>query len=313
MSDPRISVVVLTRNSPRTLEHCLQQLAQLPEQPPIIVVDNASQGPGTALVLRHFPQVQRIRCDRNLGAAARNLGVGRVRTRYVAFCDDGGWWAPGALAQAADLMDEDERIGVVAASVRVGTSDERVGNSERLDPACARMAQSPLPAAAGGARGVLGFMAGSAVMRTRAFRSIGGYEPRLFLGGEEALMALDLAARGWLMVYAPQVGSHHDPSALRDAETRRRLLLRNRVWVAWLRLPPASALQESLAAWREAHAQHEGWRLASTALRGLGWVFSQRKPVSAQVHALWRAVHAEAEEAAAAVPVPPGQEAWRLR
>ncbi|HEV8689489.1 MAG TPA: glycosyltransferase [Ideonella sp.] len=291
MSDPRVSVVVLTHNRPRELEHCLRQLTQLPEQPPIIVVDNASRGPGTALILRHFPQVQRIRCDRNLGAAARNLGVGRVRTRYVAFCDDDGWWAPGALARAADLMDGDERIGLVAASVRVGAA-------EQLDPACLRMAQSDA---------LLGFMAGAAVMRTRAFRSTGGFEPRLFLGGEEVLMSLELATRGWRMVYAPHVGSYRHPSPLRDAEARRRLRVRNRVWVAWLRLPPAAALQETWAAWREARAQNEGWRLAGAALRGLRWVLAERRRISAPVHAMWEAAHT-------ASPTPlmaPGQEAWR--
>lgn len=300
MSDPRISVVVLTHNRPRELESCLQHLTELPEQPSITVVDNASQGPATALVLRHFPGVQRIRSERNLGAAARNLGAARVRTRYVAFCDDDGWWAPGALAQAADLMDTDERIGVVSAGVRVG-------DNERLDADCARMASSPLPPVGVAGPGVLGFVAGASVMRTRAFRSTGGYEPRLFLGGEEALMALDLARRGWLMIYAPQISFHHHPSSLSDAEERRRLLARNRIWVAWLRLPLASAIDETLAAWRDAHSHHEGWRLVTSVLRGLRWVATQREAVPEAVHSMWRAVHKAPEP----TPLPAGQEAWR--
>ena len=66
------------------------------------------------------------------------------------------------------------------------------------------------------------------------------YEPRFFLGAEEALMALDLAVLGWAMVYAHDVVTHHHPSPARDVGARRLGGLRNRLWLAWLRLPVAS-------------------------------------------------------------------------
>jgi len=62
-------------------------------------------------VLHDAPDVERVRCDENRGAAGRNAGVARVHTPYVAFCDDDTWWAAGALAHACDLLDEHRHIG----------------------------------------------------------------------------------------------------------------------------------------------------------------------------------------------------------
>jgi len=54
--DARVSVVVLTHNRPVELEHCLRRLAELPEQPRLVVVDNASDD-GTAEMLLAQPDV----------------------------------------------------------------------------------------------------------------------------------------------------------------------------------------------------------------------------------------------------------------
>ncbi|MEV4708894.1 glycosyltransferase [Actinoplanes sp. NPDC049316] len=43
---------------------------------------------------------------------ARTIGVRRLDTPYVAFCDDDTWWEPGSLRVAAELLDAYPRIGV---------------------------------------------------------------------------------------------------------------------------------------------------------------------------------------------------------
>ena len=42
-----------------------------------------------------------------------------------------------------------------------------------------------------------------------------------FFGGEEERLALDLAAAGWALCYAPQVVARHVPSTQRDVAARR--------------------------------------------------------------------------------------------
>jgi GT2 family glycosyltransferase len=214
-------------------------------------------------------------------AAARNIGAAAAKTPYIAFCDDDTAWAPGSLAQAADLLDAHPDIALLTARVLVG-------DEEREDPACRRMAESALPSEGLPGRAVLGFLAGACVCRRTAFTQAGGYEPRLFIGGEEALLALDLLARGWRLVYCPALTVRHFPSAKRDSRLRRRLLARNALWVAWLRRPLAAAALETRRVL--AGALRDPAVLAGTleALRGIAWVLRGRCPVPPHVAALFR-------------------------
>ena len=288
MRDPRVSVVVLTHNRSAELCRVLQRLQALPEQPHVIVVDNGSSDDTAAQVERAFPAVELLRCAANLGAAGRNAGVARVRTPYVAFCDDDTWWAPGSLARAVDLLDAHPRLALLAARVLVGPQ-------QRLDPACERMANSPLDATGLPGPALIAFMAGAVVMRAEAFRAVGGYEARLFLGAEEGLMALDLAVRGWRMTYAADVVTHHHPSPARDRRARNIALARNRLWIAWMRLPLASAAAESLAVLREVRSQGLVWPVLRQALGGLPWALARREVLPPRVHEMHRRVFGRCE------------------
>ncbi|MCM5682813.1 glycosyltransferase [Schlegelella sp. S2-27] len=274
--DPRLSVVVLTHRRTGELLRTLHRLSALPEQPRLIVVDNDARGRSAERVAREFPQVQLVRCPRNLGAAGRNAGVERVRTPYVAFCDDDTWWAPGALRRAAELLDAHPHLGALAARVLVGPE-------ECEDPTCRFMARSPLPGAGLPGPALIGFMAGAVVMRTEAFRAVGGYEPRLFIGGEERLMGLDLLTAGWQMAYEPGLTVHHHPSSSRDTRRRQLLHARNALWIAWLRLPGASLRHETHRVLREAADAGLLWPVLVRALVGLPWVLRHRRVVPPEV------------------------------
>ena len=278
-----VSVVVLTYNRVSELLRTLSHLARLPERPPVVVVDNGSQDGTADFVREHFPQMRLVCWKRNLGAAGRNLGVAEVRTPYVAFCDDDTWWAPHSLGRAAELLDAHPDVAALAARVLVGPE-------EREDSTCALMARSPIDATGLPGPGLIGFMAGAVVMRTDAYRAVGGYEPRLFLGGEERLMGLDLAAQGWRMAYVPELVVHHHPSRLRDVTARRTLMLRNELWIAWMRLPWPCALRETGRALR---AMVQAGRLPDTlwaALKGLPWALQRRRVVPPAVGTMWQQV-----------------------
>jgi GT2 family glycosyltransferase len=284
MTAARVSVVVLTYNRCEEVLRTVAGLLALPDAAPLIVVDNASRDGTVARLHEAFPGVDVIASDRNLGAAARNLGVDAAKTPYVAFCDDDTCWAPHALERAADLLDANPDVAVVCGCVLVGPED-------REDPTCAVMARSVLGPAANGMR-LLGFLAGASVMRVDAYRAAGGYEPRLFIGGEESLLALDLAANGWLMVYHDALVTRHDPSVMRDARRRQGLLLRNAIWVAWLRLPLRDACRETWTMLKHMHAGGMLWRTGCATLQGVPWVLRERRVVPASVRDMWRQVRA---------------------
>lgn len=265
-----VTVVVLTHARAAEAQRTVERLLALPESPRVIVVDNASLDGTPAAIRARFPAVRLLALPVNLGAAARNVGVLAAGTEHVALCDDDTWWAPGSLARAAAVLDASPRLAVVTGRVLVGPD-------AREDPTCTLMATSPLDGNPGcPGRPVLGFLAGAAVLRRSAFLEAGGFEPRFFLGGEEALLAIDLAARGWSLAYVADVVAHHHPSPRRGPATqRRRLLLRNALWCAWLRRSVPDALLHSLVLMRE----HRGVRLSAVlrALAGAPWVLRHRR------------------------------------
>ncbi|MFL6189348.1 MAG: glycosyltransferase family 2 protein, partial [Actinomycetes bacterium] len=160
---------------------------------------------------------------------------------------------------------------------------------ERLDPVCDEMAHSPLPPADDlPGPSVLGFIACGAVVRRSAFLEVGGFHARLGVGGEEELLAVDLAAGGWGLAYVDEVVTHHHPSPSRDPSGRRRVQVRNALWAAWLRRPLGGAARQT--AQLAALAVHQ--RGASSglllAVLGLPWVLRERRPVPRELEAALR-------------------------
>lgn len=279
-----LTIVVLTHDRREEVLDTLARLLAVSEGAPIRVVDNASTDGTAEAVAAAYPQVELIRLPQNLGAAGRNCGVAGARSRYVACCDDDTWWAPGALAAAVRLLDAHPRLAVVTARVLVG-------HDEHEDPASREMAESPLPNALGlPGTEVAGLLAGACVLRREAYLAVGGYEPRFFIGGEERLLALDLLAAGWHLGYAPALVVHHHPSPLRDMSVRRRLLLRNALWGAWLRRPISGAWRETARHVRQIRADPRLLGAGLAALLGLPWVLAARRVVPAEVESMLRLV-----------------------
>jgi len=281
-SPTRVTVVIATRNRGTELLGTLARLRALPERPPIVVVDNGSTDGTSELVRANCPGVGVVGLRRNQGGAARTIGARLATSPYVAFSDDDSWWAPGALRRAAEVLDRHPRLAVLAARVLVGPED-------RLDPVCHQMAHSPLPPADDlPGPSVLGFIACGSVVRRAAFLDVGGFDVRLGVGGEEELLSVDLAARGWGLAYVDEVVAHHHPSPSRDPSRRRRVQVRNALWSAWLRRSGAGAVRRT--AHLAALAIHQPGASSGLvlAMLGLPWVLRERRPVPRELEAALR-------------------------
>jgi len=291
--DPRVAVVVITHNRREELLLALSRLRELPEQPHVVVVDNGSADGTAEAVLRDHPEVELIASDENLGAVGRNLGVARLRTPYVAFCDDDTWWDPGSLRAAADALDAHPRLAVITARILV-----EPGGVE--DPIVVELRDSPVVGADWLPGPALGsFLAGASVLRRTAFNEVGGFSARLWLGGEEELMAGDLAARGWELCYLEHLTIHHQASTARDPHKRRADGIRNTLWTTWLRRPLRPALRRTGHLLRTVPRDRVTATGLVRAVRGLPWVLRERQVLPPHAEARFAALE-EAQRRSAA-------------
>jgi GT2 family glycosyltransferase len=276
----RVSVVIITRNRRDELLRTLRRLELLPDEPEIIVVDNASSDGTSDAVAQKLPQVRVISLDRNLGAVGRTVGVRAASAPIVAFSDDDSWWAPGSLARAASYFDRHADLALICGKIVV--DPDGLVDRASLKMATARLGRasdSPGPR-------ILSHLACGTVVRRAAYLEVGGYSGLIGFGGEELVLALDLAAAGWEQCYVEDVVAHHEPSPLREDWPVRWARYRcNDTLTAWMRLPLRRALAETaqlvVDAAREKTARRELLRFA----RLVAQAWRERRPVEPQLAA----------------------------
>ncbi|MBY6538542.1 glycosyltransferase [Rhodococcus sp. BP-349] len=273
----RVTVVMITHDRRDELHRTLKHMTSISDAAPIILVDNASTD-GTADMVRElFPEVRLLALSENLGAVARNRAVDLVTTPYVAFCDDDTRWQEGALTLGAVRLDAYPALATVTGRCLVAPSLVE-------DPITPEFRESPIvgPAWLPGPA-LLGIMAGLTMIRVAAFRRVGGFCEKMWLGGEEELLALDLAAAGWWMVWEEGMVIEHEPSVSRDSTRRRQLGIRNTLWTLWLRRPVRSALRRTVAVVRSAPRDRTTASAVWEAMRSAGWVARERTVVPPSV------------------------------
>jgi glycosyltransferase involved in cell wall biosynthesis len=308
-SAPRVTVVVLTRNHVRQTVDTVARLLALPEHPEVIVADNGSSDSTVGLLASLFPQVHIVQGLRDLGMAGFNRAVKLAHTDYVACCDDSTWFAPGALARAALLLDA--HPGVAVLNARVADEDER-----EIHPACLMFA-----ATSPGSEGLPGptlasFMAGACIFRAEVFRELGGYDERLSRGGAEELAALDVLSAGHAIVYCEGTLAHREPLYRWFTRAQHCTLARNSAWVAWMRLPARDALAATGRALAVFARQRSLGPAGFALLRGAFWTLRRRRVVPPHVVLLTRQVRRAQRQVRHGIPAMAekydrsGQRAW---
>lgn len=270
------AVVIATYNRGSVLEGTLQALYDLPYRPRIVVADNASTDDTERVCKRFGSRVMLLKLRRNIGAAARTIAVREAGTPYIAFCDDDCVWLPDAIPKAVQRFKEHPDVAVLNGRVLVGDGD-------KTDRTCEAMRAG---ARARGCTGVpiLFFMAGASIARADAFLQAGGYHERYFIGAEESLLSLDLAAQGWRLWYCDDLVIRHRPSHInRDPKTRRRLVLRNRLWTVLLRRSIPTVLAALARQLQIARTDPIARAALGDAIAALPWIVRERHAIPAQL------------------------------
>ncbi len=122
-------------------------------------------------------------------------------------------------------------------------------------------------------------MAGVSIFRRSAFLEAGGFDPVVFISGEEEWLAVELAARGYWICYVPELVVHHHPSTIRNVHARRSDAIRNTLWFLWLRRPWSVALTRTLWMVRTLPRDRHSLRGFAAALAGLPRLLPRRRVV----------------------------------
>jgi glycosyltransferase involved in cell wall biosynthesis len=124
----RVSVVIASYNSERTIERCLRSLEQQPDREAfeIIVVDSSQDGTAD-LIAREFPRVKLFRySERKFPGDARNIGVCRSTGDIIAFTDADCFVEPGWVHRILEAH-EKMRHPVIGGAVVNGNPESYVG------------------------------------------------------------------------------------------------------------------------------------------------------------------------------------------
>jgi glycosyltransferase involved in cell wall biosynthesis len=170
-----VTVVIPSRNRPHLVQRSISSaLAQKGVSTTVVVVDDGSDDEAARLMSRAAgPSVQVVRHTASRGvSAARNSGLARVRTAWVAFLDDDDYWAPEKIRHQLDALHRTPRAGwscVGAVHVDAGSRPlywRRPPDAEEALYVLSRDGGIP-----GGGSGVL--------VSTQLAREVGGFDPTL--------------------------------------------------------------------------------------------------------------------------------------
>jgi GT2 family glycosyltransferase len=225
-----LSVVVLSFNRREALRTTLQELkAQgIPSSHPhaantglefvhnaeLIVVDNASTDGSADMVRAEFPDVRLLTLPTNIGVQGFCKGVDAARGDTLLILDDDARPDPAGLRAACELVDREPTVGAVAL-VPVHPS------SGRVEWPLAVQAQDDWP-----------FLGCGNVIRTDAWRRVGGYESKYFVYRNDTDFALLLLAAGYRVAVDPAwIVWHDSPAASAKPEFWLQLGTKNWAWL----------------------------------------------------------------------------------
>jgi len=212
LTAPRVSVIVLTWNGRRWIDHCLRSLrATAYPELTVRVVDNGSCD-GTGDLAAAHPGVVLDRRPRNIGfASGNNVGIRAALAAgadYVALLNQDTWVEPGWLAPLVEAAQADPSVGVLSPTQLTYEGDD-------LDPGFARAFDGPPEARVHEVTTVPG---AALLVRRAVFETVGLLDPLYFAYFEEADFCRRARARGFRTVVVPAGRIHHWHTLLHPAE-----------------------------------------------------------------------------------------------
>lgn len=196
-----VTAVVVTYNSAQAIGSCLAALPPIP----CIVVDNASDDDTLEVVRKIRPDATLLRNDRNVGfGRAVNRGFESVATPYAILLNPDAACAEGALASLRRAFDLYPDAGIVVPLLEDESgrfSLPVMGPSERNHRPSPAAPEAPF---------CTWFVTGAAwLCAMDAWRRVGGFDPAIFMYGEDTDLCLRMSRARRAMIVVPEARVIH--------------------------------------------------------------------------------------------------------
>lgn len=231
MSNPPITIAIVSWNTRDLLERCLNSLAPEVERglAEVWVVDNASEDGSAELVAERFDWVKLIVSKENLGfGRAINLVADQTSSEWVATANADIALRPGALETLLEAGRNDEGAGAVAPRLILPNGETQhsvfafptipysfmlATGAFRLSRKLADRYAIPGRWDSERARRVPWAVAAFLPVRRTAWDQIGGFDERQWMYAEDLDLGWRLRKAGWATRYEPRALVDHENGA----------------------------------------------------------------------------------------------------
>lgn len=188
-ANPLVSIIIVNYNGKKYLKNCFDSICKI-NYPnfEVIFVDNGSGDESLTFVKTYYPEVKILELKENLGLAiASNKGAEISKGKYLFFLNNDTIVDSNILRELVKVTESDPKIGACACNVFTYDSKHEIGSGlscDRFGYPCGNLGAVFYPDAA-------------IFVRKSVFQEIEGFDPKLFLYGEDR----DLCWRIWLQGY----------------------------------------------------------------------------------------------------------------
>lgn len=126
LTNPDISVIVVSWNAKKYLEECMRSILNCTESydVEIIIVDNASSDGSPEFIKQNYPDVKLICSYENLGfAKANNIGIAYSRGKYLFLINSDVVVYPNCFKSMVEYMEQHPEIGLLGPRI-LGTDNK---------------------------------------------------------------------------------------------------------------------------------------------------------------------------------------------
>jgi GT2 family glycosyltransferase len=189
MSDELVSVIVLSFNRKEETLRCLEAVTkQTYTHIELVVLDNGSTDGSAEAVALQYPQARLFRMPKNYGDwQGRDIAAMNCRGAYLMFLDNDAKPELDTIQRLVERIEIEPELAVIEAKV----IDPNTGTPEGV---------GDTPALADIDHYKASFLGGASLIRSAAFRRVGGF-PHYLLGGGEPFISYRLLDIGYRILH----------------------------------------------------------------------------------------------------------------